>query len=211
MKNLYRVILIYLFLLIFQSCRLFNQRTEPIATVNAKNANNLKCVRKHISSDSILSKTYPFDADSIIVFYPDRCCDDIPIGGNYEDHYHYLKKMTRNEIIQFAAQFIDYDYQSLESEITLSENIFEFNRPDIILLFYKEGKKNYLKMFFDDNTIRFESSFDDKTDLYFKEWCNDLEYRMRMFFKLYFDYTIEKCNNCDPVIILEEILKTNTQ
>ena len=200
MKTIYLITLILfpsLGLICCISPKVFNYNAPPKPT-DFKNAMELECVSKSIS-DSILLKIYPFDSDSIIVFYPDSCCDNLRIEQVYEDNYHYLKNMNKNEIAKLAKQFIGYYYKKDYKGIILSENITEFYRPDIYLLFYKNGKKDYLKMFFSDNHVRFESSFDEETNLYFNEWCKDLESRLKLYFQKYFNYTIQECEDCDYI------------
>ena len=163
-----------------------------------------RCDKKYNIPDSLFLALYPFDADSIVIVYPDTCCDSFSKYKDYHDLFK-LKKMGKKDIAFFASQLYNYDYIDSRSSRVIVKNIDQFRRPDIVLLFYHNHVQNSLGLYFDEcPQLRIETSF---SELYWGADCSDLYNRLISFFKEKYDYTIKECSDCVPVPIILPLIE----
>lgn len=174
----------------------------PPLTDNAGTDN--RCGKKYNIPDSLFLALYPFDADSIVIVYPDTCCDSFSKYKDYHDLFK-LKRMEKKDIAFFASQLYNYDYINRRDCRAIVKNIDQIRRPDIVLLFYHNHVQNSLALYFDEcPQLRFDSSF---SELYWGTDCSDLYNRLISFFKEKFDFTIKKCSDCIPVPIILPLIE----
>lgn len=164
-----------------------NRQNDSILPPTHLNSNdirtNFKCERKFSIPDTLLTKLYPFNVDSIVVFYPAKYCDSFD--------YKKLRTMNRKDITKLMDLLYNYDFYESNKETLITRNITGYNRADIKLLFYDNLKTDTLSVYFDDTLqIWFESTFE---DIYWGEGCDDLYDRLILYFNEQYGYIIETC------------------
>lgn len=149
-----------------------------------------RCEKIYNIPDSLFLGLYPFDADSIVIAYPDTCCDSFSKYGDYQDFFK-LGKMEKKNIAYFASQLYNYNYIDRKDSHVIVKHIDQIRRPDIVFLFYHNHVQNTLALYFDEcPQLRIETTF---SELYWGAECSDLYNRLIYFFKEEYDFTIKKC------------------
>lgn len=128
---------------------LANQRIPPPPPLTDNVSTHNKCEKKYDVPDSLFLTLYPFDADSIVIVYPDTCCDSFSKYKDFRDFFK-LKKMENKEIAFFANQLYNYDYIEENNYRVVATYIDQIKRPDIIFLFYHNQTQNELVLYFDE-------------------------------------------------------------
>jgi len=153
-----------------------------------------KCERKHNIPDSVFLNSYPFNADSILIYYPNSNCDDFV-------NYHLLKKMEKSEIVLFADLLYNYDYKKQAKLTIISISLSSFDRPDLKIAFYHKNEQNDLLLYFDEESqVRFESSFDETMIIDWGAYCEERYNQLKRFFYETYCYEIKECIEEEPEI-----------
>lgn len=176
----------------------FKNSTLPPTYLNSNDIReNFKCLRKFSIPDSLLAELYPFNVDSIVVFYPTKYCDSFD--------YKKLATMNGTDIDKLTDLLYNYDFYESNKETFTIQNITEYKRADIRLFFYNNTSIDTLSLYFDDAPqIRFESTFE---DIYWGESCDDLYDRLILFFNKQYGYQIEKCIEKEDKIEVIPLIK----
>jgi len=167
----------------------FNDYPPPPILKKGYSRTCFKCKKKYNIPDSVFLKTYPFNADSILIYYPDLDCD------NFKDYY-LLKKMTTQEIAIFTDLLYNYDYKTKAKTTLLVRSNYSFNRADLKMIFHHKDTVNEMKLFFEEKPHEqatqfwIESTFE---DIDFGTSCSDSYKRFKNFFKNIYHYDIKEC------------------
>lgn len=179
--------------------QLVNERIPPPPPLTDNVSTNNMCKKKYNVPDSLFLTLYPFNADSIVIVYPDTCCDSFSRYEDFRDLFK-LKKMKKEEIAFLANQLYNYNYIEKSNYRVITTYIDQIKRPDIIFLFYHNQTQNELVLYFDEYPqLRMETSFH---ELYWGANCSDLYNRLISFFKEEYNFTIEKCKECYLPVVL---------
>jgi hypothetical protein len=160
---------------------------------------DFRCEKKFNIPDSLFLTVFPFNADSIMIAAPRDSC---------ENKIHILRKMTSEETGQFASILYNYDYRK-KAEITMTH--YAWSRtfpPNVALLFYNNGKSDFLYLFFEGNQLLIKDSFsNDDTDIYWGECCDERYNLLKQFFLDNYNYKIFNipCCPCETGFELEPI------
>lgn len=155
-------------------------------SANLKPREDFRCEKKFNIPDSLFVSVFPFNADSIIIAVPkDSCGSEI----------HTLKKMTLEEIGQFAGILYNYDYRKRTELITFHYH-FLWTFP-VNLIFYNNGNPNYLYLRFEGDGDRLftHDSFSD--EIYWGEYCEERANMLQQFLLDNYNYRIFHIDSCD--------------
>jgi hypothetical protein len=166
--------------------------------INDKLRKDFRCKKTYNIPDSSFLSVFPFNADSIIIALPKDSCDD---------EIRTLKKMTSEEIGKFASILYNYDYRKRAEVISILAYLKNF---PIDLIFYKNGKQDYLYLRFeaDGGKVFTDNSFsNDETYIYLGELCEEHSSMLQQFLLDNYNYRIFHipCEGCKEDINIELI------
>jgi hypothetical protein len=170
----------------------------PPPPLNSKKyRKDFRCEKKFNIPDSLFLTVFPFNSDSIMIAAPRDSC---------ENKIHVLRKMTSEEIGQFASILYNYDYRK-KAEIMMRVSYWTRTfPPNVALLFYNNGKSDYLYLFFEDQCMS-DSFSNDEAYMYWGEYCDERYNLLRQFFLDNYNYKIFyiPCCECEEEIKVELI------